>query len=154
MPAQQKEVISKGLVSFKDVDVKAIIGTVQSLTVKVNEPGKFKMSATLTCSDGKSAKACSAALVKALAEIKTKVNEEPKQPFPEMVQKYVAGVRTAVNAIQLSTAGAKTTAAMEVEPEIAVAAIAGWGVATVVNSAPAPKVEDSKTDPVKKAPNK
>ena len=128
MPAEEKASIHKAFASFPGhADIKANIDKSQSLTVKINEPkGKFELSATLTCSDKASAAAVKTAADQALAFLKTKANEDPKVPLPAEFQKYITSARTTLKAIQLSSAGAKVTASLELEPEVTVQAMSGW----------------------------
>jgi hypothetical protein len=158
--AKQKEDIQRMFMELAaQADFKANIDKVQSLTIKLNEGrGKFKLSATLTCNDAASAAAVKGVGERTLADVKTKAKEEPKEPLSAELQKILTSARTALNAIQMSGAGAKVTADLEVEPEIAVNAAAGF--LTVFFTRPVganrpPIIENTeKAKGPEKAPNK
>ena len=127
MPAKNKEFISKELIN--QADIKAIIDKVQSLTIKMNEPGKFKMSATLACSDtatparqdrrrthagrnqGQGDECGHQEGTRDVSEINY------RRPHRRQGHSVVHGRH-------------KVTVVMEVEPEIAVLGITGFGITT------------------------
>ena len=86
MPASQKETVTRMFEGFPTfADIKANVNKVQSLTIKVNEPGKLKVSATLTCIDTASAAIVKMVGEKTLAEMKKRASAEPKEKLPPTI---------------------------------------------------------------------
>ena len=156
MPAEQKAGLHFMFGTFPTyADIKGNLDKVQSLTVKVNEPkGKFNVFATLTCSDKASAAVVKTIGDASLAYMNTKANEEVKIKLPDGFDKYVTGARTALKAIKVSSAGAKVTASVEVEPEVAVYAMTGWVFVVGVGGVKEVPKESKAKDVPNQNPNK
>jgi hypothetical protein len=154
IPADEKAGAFRTFGGFPNsADIKANADKVQVLTLKMNEPeGKFKLVATLICSDKSSAAAVKTVVGETLAFMKTKANEEPKEKLPAEFDKYITGARTALKAIQLTSAGDKVTASLEVDPETAMHAFTG--VFLVVGLSGAKEDPPKKSKAPEKSPNK
>jgi hypothetical protein len=101
--------------------LEAVAANMQTLTVQLNESGKVKGVATLSCKD-----AANAADVKKVADagvvlLKGHLKFDPKQP--EELQGLMKEMRVFLDAVKLSTKEAQVQAEVTVEPATAVAVV-------------------------------
>jgi len=175
MPAHGKDdfvTMFKGLTAYDAI--KANVANVQTVVVKVNEPGKLKLSVALLCSDKASAGDLKDVTTKTLAEIKLKTKEskilanaeEQLKKMEELLKKVKKAdekttkelekaigplremfnsARAMLNSIQVSAKGNEVTVSAEVEPAAAMETMSGW--ALMLGEIAAPPAKDPKSSP-------
>ncbi len=116
MPQWAREEMAKNL-SKTSPAIEGLAEQVKLLAIKVNEDGQVKGSATLFCKDAAGAGKVHKAAAMVLADLKSKLKDDPTAPAPK--QELIKGARMFIEAVKLSDKGEEATATVAVEPAAA-----------------------------------